>query len=145
MIFWIIGILAILDTAIGNRLFPSTVGVVKSGNLYKVFKWQRYLFIPIKGWAEFYSEDRIMFCLMGCRTGAKEYTLEEAIRKAKIYSNQLSSEEKKAEEVVWTSRMKRAKSLTEEELTLQLGQALIDGRKEDENRIMLKLRELKYI
>lgn len=139
-------VLAIIDTAIGNRILPSRVCVEKREGKYVVAKWHRYaIIIRVKLWLEFNDSDRVCLNFTNNVSGGFHFgNKDKAVAIAQIYANQAVAETHRSE-VVWTSRRKKGGIISEEELTMQLGQALIEGRKEDEEKIMLRLKELKYI
>jgi hypothetical protein len=145
---WILLLLLIasLDTLIGNRVLPFKTGVVKTGDSYSVYKWNRVFLIPIRMWILYGQSvddyDRVFFEFGSFSSRNKFSNKDKAISVAKLHANQLYSTEEKEE--VWSSWNSKTTD-TEDSLTLQLGQALIEGRKEDEIKIMSRLKELNYI
>jgi hypothetical protein len=92
--FIIVGIVVlggILDTAFGNRMLPSKVGVVRIGGKYYVYKYQRYFFIPLKMWLQYQDNDRTMMNFSPFLSDARHLTEKFALETGKIYSNTADS------------------------------------------------------
>lgn len=146
LILVFIFILAVLDTVFGNKIFPSKTGVIKIETYYAVYKWHRYFFIHVKEWTKdtrpirFTSEWTSDF-----DKAAKWNNKEQAINCAMRFANQSFETAKPNITEVWSSRRSKSVIPSEDELTLQLGQAIISDNKELELELMSKLKEYKYI
>lgn len=147
MIWLIISIvlIAILDTLLGNMVFPGKVGVVKTPyGRYKVYKYNRKFLIPIKGWV---FGDGMQESFMDFNNTGQHYSYDDAMKWAALFAHVSNPDLEKYEEI-WTNRprkIKKSQIPSEDELTLQLGEACIAGDKQKELELMSKLKEYKYI
>jgi len=101
--------LAIIDTMIGNRVFPGKVSVIKRNNRYIVSKINRYFFIPIKEYLEHNDSDRILGNFSSILSDASTfYSKDDAIHIALVYCNKSNNSTRVKE--VWSSRQKTKKN-----------------------------------
>jgi len=140
-------IIAVLDTLIGNRIFPGKVEVLQRYNKcgYMVRKKHRF-FLLIRAWQYLqYSHDveRTManFSHMSC---AKNFIKDSAIEKTEIYSNKIkvSAVTQEVGTVIWSSKDKKKIENTKEDilkLIPQLTEAVRKGNDKQEELILEKL------
>ena len=105
----IIGLVAILDTIIGNRLFPSEVKVLydKEDEYYSVSKIHRILFLKVIMYFNSYEVRRVITAFSFLYSNAISIGRKEnAINIAKEFSNKSTAEKKINDKVVWTSKEK---------------------------------------
>lgn len=101
--------LAVLDTLIGNRIFPGETGVVEdSPKAFSVYKYNRLFFIPVKMWLQqlSYGNTRAILDFTSWSSSKTFDNEKEAIDKARLYANQLPAEET-IRKVVWSSKTKK--------------------------------------
>lgn len=123
---------AILDTAFGNRYLPGKTGVSQGpvSKMYYVYKWNRYFFIPIKGYLVYGDTDRRLGNFGG--NGYKFSDPKKAIQYAQIYANTIEDPTARHTEI-WNSRQKPIKDPIEEDILTKLGEAI---KQDNEERII---------
>lgn len=144
ILIWLI--LGVLDTLIGNRIFPGRVRAIKDHNSnerypkYNVQKINRVMFIPITMWLAYeHAENRALLQFEG-RSSAISFDKEVAIRKAKLYSNKLYSKGESITEVIWDSKTStKVKKESNKEDILLLVPQLIEAVEKDNKPLELKI------
>lgn len=167
-IFWSVFIVALLDTIIGNLIFPGRVGVecadyysddhrnlCKEGPYY-MYKYNRIFLIPFK---MYYIYNRLTprnIASFASKSSANRYdNLSDAINMAKIFCNMTECDNRK---LMWDSRtykkeVKQKKVLKKKErkeinsdevstLLLKLGDAIRDEDLDQVEKISAELRKL---
>lgn len=127
IILTILCVLLILDTAVGNFVFPGKVEVIEERKRYYVRKRHRFLFfIRVWLWAESYYTTFPRDMLIAFSLGNKDQqkSKERAIHVAKVYSNSLNKEVKDSS-VIWSSKGEKKDNfdmVKMKDLTLELSQ-----------------------
>lgn len=137
-------ITAILDTLIGNFIFPGKVSVLKNkkGN-YIIRKRHRLFFIPINMYycsdlydVKYVGRDMSDFTFSYYKA-TEIYSKEKALHAFYIFKNKKPSSEEFS--VVWSSNQKQRSK--EETLYLALGQAVVFEDKEKEEMILKEMKK----
>lgn len=103
--------IVIIDTLIGNYIFPGKVEVIKNGSMYIVRKKTRILLIPIWRYLAFdyLTHRNWLMQFTFSKNCSATFRKETAIRRGKLYSNQLVKKPKDID-IIWSSKKKKEDS-----------------------------------